>query len=151
MLTIDMVSNDVVTRIGDAVANINEVEVGGALLVLGVVLTIAYDVRRWLKQKGYRMVLKDRNDKIYAFLADGLTDLIENGVVIGKISSQEAQKLYADLQKKLGINDLVPTQRLAGEVKTRLKTQRILREKLGDFKPKIPGDKPPPVRKTRVS
>lgn len=132
------------------------VDFGDILFVLFCLTLIAaaYEWhRRWVKRRGFRMVLKDRNDKIHSLLLDILTDGIEDAEAKQKISRKEASDLYLELQKKLGLNDLVPKRRLAQMVKKSLKTDRILREKArknGTEKlPKIPGGPPAPITKAK--
>lgn len=92
------------------------------------------------------MILKDRNDKIHALLLDILGDGIEDAIEKRKISNKEANDLYLDLQRKLGLNDLVPKKRIAQTVKRSLKTDRFLRERARNAgtekRPKIPGGHP---------
>jgi hypothetical protein len=123
-------------------------ELGGAVLALGVILGMAHLIRAWIKRKGYRMVVRDRNDKIHALLLNILQDGLDKAVEDGKISHQELDRTFAELVSKLGLNDLVPKKRIARQVKAGLKAAQQKRRLLGETKPKIPGDKPPrPVPK----
>ena len=117
-------------------------ELGGAVLALGVILGMAHLIRAWIKRKGYRMVVRDRNDKIHALLLDILQDGLDKAVEDGKISNQELDKTFIELAQKHGFYDLIPKKRIARHIKAELKAARQKRRLLGDTKPNIPGDKP---------
>jgi hypothetical protein len=124
------------------------------LLVSLFLILAAYEWHRsWIKRRGFRMILKDRNDKKHELLLDILTDGIENAEADQKISRKEANDLYMELQRKLGLHDLIPKKRLAQLVKRSLKTDRILREKARrEGKEKlvhIPGGPPTPITKAK--
>jgi|SwirhisoilCB3_FD_contig_51_5937599_length_1985_multi_3_in_0_out_0_2 hypothetical protein len=148
------VSQDVIDRVSGIIHSDNFLgELGGALIVLGVVLAIANQVKAWIKRKGYRMVLEDRNHKIHALLLDILCDGLEEAEGSGKISKQEKNRTYEMLRKRLGLRDLVPKKRIASEVKSKLKSDRYLREKARkegkEHRPVIPGGPPTPIVKNR--
>ena len=103
--------------------------IGWELVAVGLVLLAVQSYRRWKRKKGYRMILKDRNDKKHAFLLDILTDAFEEAERVGKFSRDEINDLYAMCQQRLGLNDLVPKKRIARQVKASLKKDRILRDK----------------------
>ena len=147
-------TDDVVHALTESLARqVNNVElpslgeIGGFLLALGVILAIGVELKRWVKRRGYRMVLKDRNDKIHALLLEIFQDGLDDALEKGKISRQECKQTFGMLAKKLGLRDLVPKKRIASDVKAELKTARFLREKArreGTEKhPTIPG--PPPT------
>lgn len=102
-------------------------EVGAVLLSLGVTALVYQGIRGWVKRKGFRMILRDRNDKKHALLLNILTDGIEDAVVAGKISNKEADDMYRELQRKMGLNDLVPKKRLQRMVKEDIKRARAKR------------------------
>jgi hypothetical protein len=123
-----------------------------ALSTLGIITVGILLCRRWIKRKGFRMIQKDRNDKIHALLLDILQDGILAAEVAQKISSQEVNALFMMLQKKLGLNDLVPKKRLLRIVKENLKRTRAKRIQAGGEKPSsIPGDKPTPIVRGKFS
>ena len=135
----------------ETLRGLDTVDLVTGLVCLFIILAAYEWHSRWIKRRGFRMVLKDRNDKIHALLLDILSDGIENAVDDQKISNKEAEKLYLELQRKLGLNDLVPKKRIASLVKRSLNTDRILREKARkngtEKKPKIPGGPPTPLTK----
>lgn len=123
-----------------------------ALAVFGILAVGGLLYRGWIKRRGFRMIRKDRNDKIHALLLDILQDGILAAEVAQKISSQEVDALYTMLQKKLGLNDLVPKKRLLRIVKEDLKRTRAKRIKAGGEKPSpIPGGPPTPIVRGKFS
>lgn len=101
--------------------------------------------RRWVKGRGLRMAVKREEQRVREWLSEGLTDLILQGEVDGKISHQEGDKLYNELSKKLDLPDLIPRQRrfkiVKNEIKTRLKSTEPEAE-LARKKVHIPGGMP---------
>lgn len=157
-MTLDMmdISRGIIDKIDGVIHSPNFLgKLGGALIALGVILMLGQLVHAWIKRKGYRMVLEDRNNKIHALLLDILCDGLEAAEGDGKISRQEKQRTYEMLRKRLGLRDLVPKKRIASEVKTKLKTDRYLREKARkegkEHHPVIPGGPPTPIVKEKFS
>lgn len=111
----------------EAMSDFGLYEAGVVLVAVGTGAAVYQGIRSWIKRKGFRMVLKDRNDKKHALLLDILTDGIEGAVVKGTISNKEADEMYRELQKKMGLNDLVPKKRLQRMVKEDIKRARVRR------------------------
>ena len=119
-------------------------------IAIGVLTTVVvlgvYDLhQRWVKGKGLRMALKREHLRVREWLSEGLTDMILQGEVDGKISHQEGDRLYRELSDKLDLPDLIPRERRAKiikeEIKRRLKsTEPELRNARQPVK--IPGGKP---------
>lgn len=104
--------------------------IGVSLLTVGIVAALVVVYRDWRKRKGFRMILKDRNDKKRSILMDILTDGILDRQVKGEISDKEGAELLALCSKKLDLYDLVPKKRIASVVKSSLKNDRRKRELL---------------------
>lgn len=119
-------------------------------IAIGLAATIAvlgvYEWhRRWVKGKGLRMALKREHHRVREWLSEGLTELILQGEVDGKISYQEGNRLYNELSHKLDLPDLIPRERrskiIKEEIKRRIKsTEPELKRARQPVK--IPGDKP---------
>lgn len=107
---------------------VNIGNVGVALLTMGIIAACVVVYRDWRKRKGFRMILKDRNDKKHAVLLDILTDGILDRQMKGEISNKEGAELLALCAKKLELYDLVPKKRIASVVKSSLKNDRRKRE-----------------------
>lgn len=116
-------------------------DIGGVLLCIGVIFGIGYLAKRWIKRKGYRMVVRDRNDKIHALLLNILQDGLDKAVEDGEISHQEQFKTFAVLADKLGFRDLIPKKRIARQVKAEIKARLAQKGKVPPVK--IPGEPPP--------
>jgi len=100
----------------------------GCLLVgIGVVALLYQWHRSWVKRKGFRMVLKDRNDKIHAAWLEIIQDGIDNLLSKGKISNKEANAMFADAAQRMQLNDLIPKKRILKMTKERLKRDRAMR------------------------
>jgi hypothetical protein len=111
--------------------NLPEFNLGtlGLLLVTaGVVAAVFQYIRGWDKRKGFRMVLKDRNDKIHAIWLEIIQDGVDARLASGKISQKEANEMFADAAKKMKLLDLIPKKRLAPMVKETLKRDRAARK-----------------------
>jgi hypothetical protein len=119
-------------------------------IVIGLTATIAvlgvYEWhRRWVKGKGLRMALKREHHRVREWLSEGLTELILQGEVDGKISYQEGNRLYNELSQKLDLPDLIPRERRAKIIKEEIKRRIKSTEpelKRARQPVKIPGDKP---------
>lgn len=133
---------------------------GLLLVTAGVVAAIFQYIRGWDKRKGFRMVLKDRNDKIHAIWLEIIQDGIDARLAANKISQKEANEMFATAAKKLGLLDLVPKKRIASLVKATLKRDRYQRDqarKKGEYAERapipgpIPGEVVPPPAKPTFS
>jgi len=130
--------------------------VGLILVTAGVVAGIFQYIRGWDKRKGFRMVLKDRNDKKHAIWLEIIQDGIDARVAKNEISQKEANEMFADAAAKMKLYDLLPKKRIAPMVKETLKRDRAKREqarKDGTYveKSPIPGDPPTPITKPKFS
>jgi len=128
---------------------------GLILVTAGVVAGVFQYIRDWDKRKGFRMVLKDRNEKKHAMWLEIIQDGVDARLEKGLISSKEANEMIADAAVKMKLYDLLPKKRIAPMVKESLKRDRAKREqarKEGTYveKAPIPGDPPAPI-KSRVS
>lgn len=130
-------------------SNLTLLDVGVALITVGGILALNEVWKSWRKKRGYRMVLRERKDKIDRLLSDIITDGLLTAETNGEISNQEANAKYAELASKLSLPDLIPPKRRAQIVKAEIKG-RINRERLAklgkDEKDKfvpITGKKPP--------
>ena len=154
------ISKDIISYPADMVAwfssfHVNGGEIGGAFVSLGVILAIGQWIGTWIKQKGYRMVVKDRNDKKHALLLEILQDGILAAEIAEKISRKEADEMFTELAKKHGFRDLVPKKRMQRIVKNELKAARAKRIKARadgtEVHPKIPGEPPTPIVRENFS
>ncbi len=108
----------------------NALEIGVVLVGVGILLACDYGWRRWLKGRGYRMALKDRDRKMNEILTRVINDGLFEAECKGDMSKQEVRRLYAELQAKLNLPDLVPKQHLLASTKERIKSKRIKEGKL---------------------
>lgn len=123
---------------------------GLILVTAGVVAGVFQYIRGWDKRKGFRMVLKDRNDKIHALWLDIIQSGVDGLLERQEISQFEARKMFADAAAKMKLYDLLPKRRIAPMVKESLKRDRAKREQArmdGTYveKAPIPGGPPAPV------
>lgn len=95
--------------------------VGAALLGVGSILAANEVWKWWRKGKGYRMILRERRDKMDRELSDGITDLILTLETSGKWSRKEADAEYQRISKQLNLPDLIPAKRRARIVKQEIK------------------------------
>lgn len=142
-------------EVSTLISNINWGEIGGALVCLGVILAIGQLIKDWISKKGYRMVVKDRNDKKHALLLEILQDGLLQAELDEKLSRKEVDEVFMELATKHGFRDLVPKKRMQRIVKNELKAARAKREQaraLGNNdRPRIPGDPPTPIVRKRFS
>lgn len=129
-----------------AFSNMTLLDVGIGCVTVGIILGANEAWKSWRKKRGYRMVLRERKDKIDRLLSDIITDGLLTAETNGEISNQEANAKYAELASKLNLPDLIPPKRRAQIVKQEIKG-RINRERLAKlgkdkFVP-ITGKKPP--------
>lgn len=121
-------------------------DVGIVLLTVGTVLAINALWQDYRKKKGYRMVLRDRNDKAHALLGQIINDGLFEAECAGKISNQEVLALYREMSKKLDLPDLVPKKTRLKIVKAELKKLRNSKDPgivaARAHKPNIPGGPP---------
>lgn len=123
---------------------------GLIVVTAGVVAGVFQYIRGWDKRKGFRMVLKDRNDKKHAIWLEIIQDGIDARVAKNEISQKEANDMLTEVAAKMKLYDLLPKKRIAPMVKETLKRDRAKREqarKEGTYveKTPIPGDPPTPV------
>lgn len=131
-----------------AASNIDGLDVACGLLGVAVFLGAYEWHRRWVKGKGYRMAVEQERRRINELLSEGITDMILDWEVNGKISNQQGDKLYADLGRKLELPDLIPTKRRAKIIKNEIKARRKSTEPsavIARQKVVIPGGKPEPI------
>ena len=128
----DYVSDHVMTATEASLGFIsdNALEIGGVLVAVGVLFAIDLCWRRWLKGRGYRMALKDRDRKMDEILTRVINDGLFEAECAGHVSRQEVRRKYAELQSKLDLPDLVPKQHLLANTKERIKSKRIKEGKL---------------------
>ena len=129
---------------------------GLILVTAGVVAGVFQYIRGWDKRKGFRMVLKDRNDKIHAMWLEIIQDGVDVRLEKGLISSKEANEMIAEAAAKMKLYDLLPKKRIAPMVKESLKRDRAKREqarKEGTYveHAPIPGDPPTPIVRAKFS
>lgn len=131
-----------------AFQNFNLLDVGVALIGVGTILALNAIYKDWRKKKGYRMVLRDRNDKSHAILTRVINDGLFEAECTGELSNKEVLALYQEMEKKLDLPDLVPKQKRLKIVKAELKALRNNPKYAGRNKtPRIPGDKPLQIRR----
>jgi hypothetical protein len=145
------VRDDVVGHLVDGASYIRElppqdylIGLGTALLGIGVILGANELYKSWRKKRGYRMVLQERRDKIDRELSDGISDLLMDLELAGKISRKEADIEYQRIADKLKLGDLIPPKRRCKIVKDEIKG-RFNRGVYGK-KPHIVTGKPAPLR-----
>lgn len=130
----------------NTVASMSLLELYGVTVTVVAILVASELYRRWRKGKGLRMALKKERQRLRELLSEGLTDMVLDMEVKGKISHQEGDALYSELSEKLNLPDLIPRQRRFKIVKNEIKSR--LRSPKYAVHPKIPGDKPGvPARK----
>lgn len=138
-MTVDMIDlrDQAITQMKEAVnsfQNITLLDVGVVCVAVGVLLALNAIWKDWRKKKGYRMVLRDRNDKVHALLLQIITDGLQDAECAGKISYKEVNALYAEMSKKLDLHDLIPKQRVAKITKEELKRKRFSKQSYADWK-----------------
>jgi hypothetical protein len=109
------------------ITEITALDLGCVLVGTGVIAWLYIWHRNWVKRKGFRMVLKDRNDKIHAIWLEIIQDGIDDRLAKGKISNKEADAMFADAAYRMQLNDLIPTKRILKITKERLKRERAQR------------------------
>lgn len=133
----------------DGFRQMSLLDAGVILFSVGVVLALRAIWKDWRKKKGYRMVLRDRNDKAHALLTRIINDGLFEAECAGEISNKEVLDLYREMSKKLDLPDLVPKKHRLKIVKAELKKLRNSTDpeivKARSVKPKIPGGLPQPV------
>jgi hypothetical protein len=150
---------DVLSKLGSGVIQQIEVlhadvvELSIVLVALAIFLVALGLFRRWKKKKGYRMVLRDRNDKIHLLITDIINDGLFEAECRGEISNKEVRDLYKELSQKLDLPDLVPKKHRLAIVKEELKRLRYSKDpnivKLRDLHPNIPGGPPTPIKSAK--
>lgn len=129
-MTVDLIDlrDQTITQLKEvakAYQNFTLLDVGVVLITVGTLLALRAIYLDWRKKKGYRMVLRDRNDKAHALLLEIITDGLQDAECAGKLSYKEVNALYAELSKKLGLHDLIPKQRVVKITKEELKRKRF--------------------------
>jgi len=140
-MTVDMIDlrDQAITQFKAAASsfqNISLLDVGVTFLTVGILLGIRAIVIDWKlkkaaiaeyerKQKGYRMVLRDRNDKAHALLTRVINDGLFEAECAGELSNKEVLELYKEMSAKLDLPDLVPKKHRLKIVKEELKRQRF--------------------------
>ena len=109
----------------DAFSRMTLLDVGMILIIIGVVAGLNVIWKDWRRKKGYRMVLRDRNDKAHALLTQIINDGLFEAECAGKISNKEVLELYREMSRKLDLPDLVPKKHRLKIVKEDLKRQRF--------------------------
>lgn len=115
-------------------------DVGVVLVTVGIVFGLYEWHRSYQKKRGYRMVLRERDNKIHDLLSTIINDGLFEAECRGEISNQEVNRLYQELSKKMCLPDLVPRQRRASIIKSEIKGR--LNNGVYKVKPVIPGDRP---------
>lgn len=154
-------TDKVVTSIYKALSSwsfedINLGDVGVGLIIVGAIAAAFQIHRDWVKRKGFRMVLKDRNDKKHAIWLEIIQDGVDDRVEKQEISRKEGDEMIAEAAKKMKLYDLLPKKRIARMVKETLKRDRALREqarKKGEYQERvpIPGGPPTPIVKPKFT
>ncbi len=98
--------------------------------------------RQWLKKRGLIMARGERGQYIRVKVADKVTDGIEDLVIRGEISGQEANQQYRMLARYLDNEELAPRKLHKEAVKARLKKLIAQRKQEASVTPAIPGPKP---------
>ncbi len=163
-MTVDMIElrdnayNGAVTQLKEAAnafSHLTLLDVGVVFVGVGVLLALNAIWKDWRKKKGYRMVLRDRNDKAHALLTKIINDGLFEAECAGEISNKEVLDLYQEMSKKLDLPDLVPKQRRIKIVKAELKKLRNSDDpeivKARAHKPKIPGGLPEVARRKKFA
>lgn len=129
-MTVDMIDlrDQAITQLkatASAFQNISLLDVGVTCVTIGVLLALRAIWLDWRKKKGYRMVLRDRNDKAHALLTQVINDGLFEAECAGKLSNKEVLALYKEMSSKLDLPDLVPKKHRLKIVKEELKRQRF--------------------------
>ena len=129
-MTVDMIDlrDQAITQLKEAAnafQHISLLDVGVACVTVGVLLALRAIWLDWRKKKGYRMVLRDRNDKAHALLTQVINDGLFEAECAGKLSNKEVLALYKEMSSKLDLPDLVPKKHRLKIVKEELKRQRF--------------------------
>ena len=151
---------DEVEKLGDSLAEhyhevvtTNLMELSVVVVAVAIFLVLVRLYQRWKKRKGYRMVLKDRNDKNHALLTRIINDGLFEAECAGEISAKEVRDLYKEMSEKLNLPDLVPKKQRLAIVKEELKRLRFSDDpeivKMRDHHPNIPGGPPTPIVRQR--
>jgi hypothetical protein len=97
---------------------------------------------RW---RAMRVAKTAREERNMSLIADGITDMLEDHIAKGRLTSKEADYYYRLFAHRGKIKDLLPRSQI--EVLNRLKRERDTRDILkakGEYKyPSIPGPMPP--------
>lgn len=138
-MTVDIIDlrDQAITQMKEAAnsfQNITLLDVGVVCVAVGVLLALNAIWKDWRKKKRYRMVLRDRNDKVHALLLQIITDGLQDAECAGKISYKEVNALYAEMSKKLDLHDLIPKQRVVKITKEELKRRRFSKQSYADWK-----------------
>ncbi len=137
----------------DAFSHMTLLDVGVVCVAVGVLAGLNVIWKDWRRKKGYRMVLRDRNDKAHALLTQVINDGLFEAECAGKISNKEVLDLYREMSRKLDLPDLVPKKVRLKIVKAELK--KLRNSKADDIvaarahKPNIPGGLPEVVRRKK--
>lgn len=118
----------------DAFQHLSLLDVGVVLIGVGVLAGLNAVYQDWRKKKGYRMVLRDRNDKAHALLTQIINDGLFEAECANKISNKEVLDLYREMSKKLDLPDLVPKKHRLKIVKEELKRARFSKQSYADWK-----------------
>ena len=144
-MTVDMIElrdnayNGAVTQLKEAAnafSHLTLLDVGVVFVGVGVLLGLNAIYKDWRakkaaiaeeerRQKGYRMVLRDRNDKAHALLTRVINDGLFEAECAGELSNKEVLELYKEMSAKLDLPDLVPKKHRLKIVKEELKRQRF--------------------------
>lgn len=108
----------------------NALEIGVILVGVGTLLACDLTWRHWLKRKGYRMALRERDLKEKELLTTIINDGLFEAELKGKLSEKRMNELYATLAHDLQLPDLVPKKRNCAILKETLKRKRIHEGKL---------------------
>ncbi len=100
---------------------------GLILVTAGIVAGAFQYIRGWDKRKGFRMVLKDRNDKKHAMWLEIIQEGVDKMLATNRVSNKEANEMFAEAAAKMKLYDLIPKQRLQSITKERIKRERALR------------------------
>jgi len=134
-MTVDMIElrEQAFTQLKEAAnafQHITLLDVGVVCVTIGVLLGLNVVWKDWRKKKGYRMVLRDRNDKAHALLTRIINDGLFEAECAGEISNKEVLDLYREMSKKLDLPDLVPKKARLKIVKEDLKRKRFGEKKI---------------------
>lgn len=144
---------DTVASIKDAVTDVTLLEVGVALLIVGLYLWLASVFMKWWKNRGYRMAVrqaaKERSVKRQDILTEIITDGILDRQVKQHLSDQEARQMMIECGEKLNLPDLLNPKQKATAVKEGIK-RRLHTGMYKNVAP-IPGGPPTPVVATKFS